>query len=439
MIVRRASELFSLAMTPASIPNKIANSPALVKSRIVTGAAIADKYWLFLTSANGLPFAIEAKSGMVCRFEIPGLAVPGSQVPEIQGCVIVPHVKAAIVMLAGGDRATWPRPGNGPVYFWIDLTSGTVVQFQMGWQLNSFSGDERIAYFADVRGEGRHTNLAIDMTTGKQFNSNSAYRPEGNIPFDWFDKQKVKPLGGSGGFSGLSIDGRAVPVNTGVMGIHYLSMAKAGDGFAGFRLRRNGANDSQPSPLWIVPLNEPQKTEPIANGVTDFSLLDQGNVAFVTLEHKDEHEVPPHRRHYETHFYSRAGKTTWNVFDGIERLPRLDQRLAQADYIEDRQSVRLIEGFGTNRHSPFVVCFFSHHRNDLRANPMPVNGVTLKPENWRCAIAVEHDGKRSLVPLFREGNMPEKIWLHKSGKLITGNYDFASQAWHLSHCKLTRP
>ena len=37
----------------------------------------------------------------------------------------------------------------------------------------------------------------------------------------------------------------------------------------------------------------------------------------------------------------------------------------------------------------------------------------------RRALVLTHDA------LFREGNLPDKFWLHNSGKLLTGTY-----VWH---------
>ena len=41
---------------------------------------------------------------------------------------------------------------------------------------------------------------------------------------------------------------------------------------------------------------------------------------------------------------------------------------------------------------------------------------------WRRAVILTSDGERYMTDLFREGNVPDIIWLHNSGKVIMGRY-----------------
>jgi hypothetical protein len=334
-------------------------------------------------------------------------------------------------MVSGGDRATWPRDGNRPVYFWMDLKSGKVVRFPISWELNYFSADERVAVFAkpaENRFE-RRPRQAIELRTGEWIDAFPDRRKERCIPFEWQNTQQIKPLyeqregkGDAEYFAGLSVDGRVLPVALGLEDVRYLSMAKAGDGFAGFRLRHSGASRGEPSPLWIVPFNDPQKTESIATRVTDFTMLGQGNAVYATVDPSGKRARSEDRRHDEAFFHVRADRSSWNVLEGVERLPKLEKEFADADYVTDRLRVRLIEGFGASRHKPLVVCLCEHHRGERRALVFPPNGKVLKSVIWRRALVITHDGRRSLTPLFREGNLPDQIWLHKAGKLLTGSY-----------------
>lgn len=436
IVLRRGTELFSVATAASATPRKIAQAPAADGTQIITGAAVDDKFWLFLNSRTDAPYALDVLTGAVARFEIPGLTVPGSHAPGIQSFAIVPHARAALLMVGGGDRATWPRGGGRPVYFWMDLRSGKVVRFPTGWDLDFFSADEHVAVFAKPLEKQfeRRPLQAVAMRTGERIDALPDRRTERYIPFDWTYKQKVKPLyerragkGDADYFAGLSADGLVVPFALGLEDVQYLVQAKAGDGFAGFRLRREGALSGAPSPLRIVPFTDPQKMESIATGVTDFAMLRQGNAVFVTEADAGGHPSSENRRRAEAYFHAHADQSSWNVLEGVERLPKLDKEFADAGYVVDSLTIHLIEGFGTSRHEPVVVCLCEHRRQDGRARRTPSNGKVLQPVTWRRALVVTGDGRRSLTPLFREGRLPDRVWLHKSGILVTGNY-----IWHES-------
>ncbi len=429
MILRRDEALYSLAMTATATPEQLSRVPSANKTRIFTGAAFESKFWLFVNCSDRVPCAIDARNGTVVSFEIPGLTVPGSQVPEIQSCVIVPHTKSAIIMVSGGDRTSWPRPGNGPLYFWFNLKSGKVIRLPTGWQLNCFSDDETVALFANYNNEGA-TYHPTDMRTGE---ASTAWPKENTkycIPFDWGNKHKVKPLHswyswtdgrrGPDFFAGLSVEGVALPIDVGIKEIRYLSMGKMTDGFAGFRLRHNGGNSGDPSPLWITPKGQSTKPEVIARGTIDFAMLGQGNVVFVTDEHEGKRE--PHKRHVKALIHEQEANTRWDVLEGVERLPELAKEYANANYIEDSMKVRLIESFGSEQKKPMVLSLFEHRQNDLRSNPSIMRAKRVQWGTWRRAITITHDGQRSMTPLFRTGDLPEQFWLHHSGALVTGKY-----------------
>jgi hypothetical protein len=267
------------------------------------------------------------------------------------------------------------------------------------------------------------------MKSGEQIESVPNRRKERFIPYDWMNKLRVRPLyerregkGGVDYFAGLSVDGRVLPVSLGLEEERYLSMAKSDDSFAAFQLRRSGSTGGEPGPLWLVPFKDAKKTEPIADRVTDFTMLSYGSTIYVTVEKASKPALSQCRRHAEAFFYTRAERSSWNVLEGVDRLPKLNEALAEAAFIQDTLKVRLIEGFGASKHEPAAMCLFEHHRGDMRAFSPPREGPPLKTVTWRRAILVGRDGKRSLTPLFREGNLPERIWLHHSGQVILGNY-----------------
>ncbi len=392
IVLRRGDELFSLAMAPSSAPKKVTKAPAAEHSQIVAAAVVDKRCWLFLNSTKAAPCAVDAYSGTVVTFEIPGLKVSENQTPGIQSSVIVPHAKAAILAVSGGDRDTWPRAGNHCVYFWLDLSTGKVARFPIGWDLDHFSANERVAVFAmpsEKRFERRPLQ-AVEMSTGERSDALPDRGKECCVPYDWTDKQTVRPLytrrvgqGDADFFAGLSVGGLMLPVDLGLQDVRYLSTAKADDGFAGFRLRRSGASKAQPSSLWIVPFKDSRKVEAIATDVTDFTMLGQGNAVYVTVG-QGRKASSENRRYAEAFFHVRADKSFWNVLDGVERLPKLDKAFAGADFITDSMRVHLIEGFGFSRHDSLVICLCDHHRGDDRALTQGMRRV-LQPVTWRRA------------------------------------------------------
>lgn len=419
LVLRRGDELFSLSMEANAKPKKIAKVTAADNTHVVTGAAVEKKLWLFLNSHKTGPCAVDALSGTVVTFEIPGLKVPGSQAAGIQSHRIIPHLQTALLMISGGDKSTWPRDGNRPVYFWMDLKSGKVVRLPIGWDLDYLSADEGIAAFGPKR--------AIDNKTGATLETAPNRLKEHFSAFDWTCTQRVKPLfqrregkGDAHYLTGLSVDGRVLPLDLGIEEERYVSLAKADDTCVAFRLRRSGASIYEASPLMIAPFKDPKKVETLANDVTDFSMLGYGNSLYVTVAKPIKRNFDENRYHAETFFYHRGERATWNVLEGVERLPMLPEVIAKLEYVEDKCRARLIEGFGTTKHEPAVLCLFEHFRADRRAFATPEMGPVIKSEVWRRAIIVGRDGKRTLAPLFQERNLPDHIWLHQSGKVFTG-------------------
>ena len=55
-------------------------------------------------------------------------------------------------MIAGGDRESWPREGNRPVYFWMNLNSGKTLRLPTGWDLSYFfSGPASCSLWQDLQ------------------------------------------------------------------------------------------------------------------------------------------------------------------------------------------------------------------------------------------------------------------------------------------------
>ena len=429
VLLRRETDLFALSITGSADPSKLITALALAEAQIVACAGSGERLWVFLQSNQRTPLAIDAHSGKMAEFKIAGLKISANLSPEIQSHVIVRHADAVILMIAGGDRETWPRDGNRPLYFWMSLKSGKVVAFPIGWDLEYFSPDQHIAVFEKPqrREFERRPLQAVDVRTSYFVTDIPDRRQVGVAPFDWTDTQPVKPLyarraetGDRDYFAGISVNGAALPFELGLDGVHYMSVAKANDDFAGFRLRREGAAGVEPSSFWLTSLSRGQKPELVATGVTDFVVLGGGNGVFSSAGHG--------RKGLSSEAFFRIYKdaTLWNVLEAVDRLPALDKEFAEKAYIEDRMSVRLIEAFGGDSRTRLALCLFTHFRGDMRSLALPVQEKPLETTTWRRAVLLTTDGQRYMTDLFRDGNLPDQIWLHNSGRVIMANHLWTS-------------
>jgi hypothetical protein len=311
----------------------------------------------------------------------------------------------------------------------MSLTSGKVVTFPTGWDLDHFSPNRKTAVFEKPVEEDRQGRplQAVDVRTGSPVAEQPDWLNGGAIPFDWEDAQSVKPVyrhrKGTGVrpcLTGLSVNGSVFPVDVALEETHYLSTAKAKDGFVGFRLRREGAGNGVPSSLWLMGLKDRQAPRLVDTQVTEFAMLGAGDCLFVTAGHG-------HRGASSEAFFRSARKNaTWNVLDGLERLPALDREFADKDYVEDKLTIRVIDGFGHG--GSLALCLFTHSRGDFRSLPVrldraePEVSKSLERTTWQRAVILTSGGERYMTPLFREGNLPDGILLHNSGKVIAATY-----------------
>ena len=421
VVLRRGKELFTLSLSSSAELKKLAAAPATVATRIIACAGSGDRLWLFLQSDNDGPSVLDAYSGKVTNFDLQRRSAPGSHPPVIQSQVILRHADAALLMISGDER----RSDFRPIYFWMSLTSGKVVAFPIGWDLYQFSPDQRIAMFEKpfLKPFERRPLQAVDMRTGDLLAEIPDRSSTGVAPFDWSDTQRVKPVyrgrpesGYQDRFAGISVDGSVFPIDIELDKKHYMSVAKVKDGFAGFTLRPEG--NVGPNPFFHMALKQKQIPQLVAPGVAGFAMLDRGNCVFVTGGHGRKGQSS------EAFFRSALEKSAWNVLDGVERLPELDKVFVDKDYITDSQTIRLIDGLGN--HDSLVLCLFFHLREDRRANYEPVEGKMLQRLTWGRAVILTSTGERYMTDLFREGIPPYLIWLHNSGRIITGDYIWQS-------------
>ncbi|MBX9789765.1 MAG: hypothetical protein K2Y37_12680 [Pirellulales bacterium] len=429
LVLRRDDEWFSLSLTGQTELKKLATTPGANGSRIIAGAHANDRLWLFVQSATAAPRAIDAQTGKTVVFEIPGLTIPGTHAPVIQAFSIVPHRMAAFLMITGGDRETWPRDGNRPVYFWFDLNSANVIRFPIGCDLWYFSADQQIAVLGREHNdaEGLRIFQQCDVQTGEFLEKAPHVTDEAHFPFDWTEFTDNRPVHAlyrsptrlrQDLFAGLTVDGQVVRLDLKFPGTYYLSKAKERNGFVGLEFRSTG-NYEAISPLWMMPFKRPEQVEKLEASVVDFAMLGDGNSLVVTAGHGRDGDS------MEAFFHKRSDKSTWNLLEGIERLPPLSAEFAGVKSIDDRMTVRLIDSFGSHPQRSQVLCIASQFRHDRDSGPRL--GKRLAFEKWQRALLVTSDGQRQLTSLFREtmlttpGVLPEWLWLHDSGRIVVGN------------------
>ena len=125
-------------------------------------------------------------------------------------------------------------------------------------------------------------------------------------------------------------------------------------------------------------------------------------------------------------FRFRKGKVTWNVLENVDRLPELDKEFANKPYIEDKMSIRLIEGFGGSARDSLALSLFTHVQRDMRSISFSMEEKSMPRATWRRGILLATDGRRFMTNLFQDEALPDQIWLHNSGRIVMGRYGWGS-------------
>jgi len=423
MIVRRGRQLFRLSLTPSPRPVPLAKVPEARGLRIVAASRVKGSLWLFFESQDRAPFALEPGSGTRLDFEVPGLKVPPDRPPVIQSWVIAPHVGAAVLMISGGERRHWPRPRNDPIYFWVGLSARRGVQLPLGWDLEFFSADQKTAVLKKPQEKASRRRLlaALDMETGSLGGAVPNRQTSHWVPFDWSNKDQPKQLlaprppgaGAVDRFVGVSLDGRAVPLQVSLRQ-PYIPTMKALDGWLAFDLRGHGSPRRKDNSLWFSPLKKDEKPIRLAKHVmSSYEILAAGKCVFAASG------FGPKQDSQEAFVYDAAEGKAWNVLEGVQRLPKLDPQLAGKGYVEDKMTVRLVQGFGKPTRGRLVLVLFSHRRGDLRSFVM---GPSLRRQVWRRTVLLTSDGKRYETSVLRDQSRPDRIWLHNSGRIVIRTY-----------------
>ncbi|WP_146533567.1 hypothetical protein [Rubripirellula reticaptiva] len=420
LLLRREDRLWRLDMSGSRPPMEVLQSKLLRQAEFVFTADAGQRQWVFCNSKAASPFAIAIDGKRTAEFLIPDLAISGEQTPVIQSHVWVPHCNAAILMVAGGDKQTWPRDGNRPVYFWISLETGKVVRFPIGWDLDYFSADQRVAVFGaliEERFQPRQLR-AISMVSSEAIANPPDKAIHPYVPFHWTNTQLVQPVFERNDeamsrrrLMGLTTGGAVHALPDTLPPESHLEMAKHRGDNVGMRISDGNRYVGVPCDYSVLSITDKNRQKTIAKNVTDFSLLDQGRSVAVISPMETQQSLT------EAWLLSPDVALRQDLLSGVEQPPPLPQRLAQKSYIRNRRTVLMIPGFGTG--ASIVLCLFTHDRWDMRSLPNPLD-ESITPLFWRRALLVESTGKRKLLDGFRDRDSPESFWLHNTGRLLTG-------------------
>ena len=430
LVLRKESELFSLSLTSTDDIKKLPATPDMTDTSIIDGSAWHGRQWLFCQSKNTVPFALDLQTGDIAYFNIPGLKVPGERTPTIQSSVFAEHAGGVIFEIASGDRDTWPRP-NYPIYFWFSLESGKNILLPIGWDLQYFSADQRIAILKKAGGShfDSQSYQAINMTTGQISDNVPDRRSKFTIPFVWTNNDRAKPLEAPESyptrFGGISVNGSAytfdIPIE--IQRFSYITI-KAKGNWAAFRIPTSSI--VAPAPLWWMHLEKGEKPNLLRDNVLDFQVLGKGNYVLAVSGYGFKKDSS------EAFIYDTKTNRMRNILDGVERLPKLNVEIPNNGCVADKMIVRLASGFGSSRYAKLVLCFFLHSRGTACSHAyidgQVVPSIPPVPEQrWQRIILVTDQGKRFQANILEPGDFDGPIGLHNSGKIVFGRYEWSGE------------
>lgn len=399
-VARLGNDWFKVVPGPEPALKKIATMPDSNEARIVGGVRIGERQWVFVEGGKRRSFVLDASSGDLVEFAIPGVEPPGHLGTQIQSWVIARGTPAAVFMISGGER--WPRDGNRPLYFWMDLKSGKIACMPVGWDLHSFSADEKMAFFANGA-------QGVDMTTGRATDT-SLDSQQGIINFNWTRKplDRIVVVPGQDGIRGFSIDGAVErlkePFNGGADNAQSDGQWVAcGGGEADLRAQNR---------LWLASLKTLEGAEPIKDGVMEHAMLGNGEVL---MRVRGKATQPISEPPAEALVYQASNKHAWNLLDGLEDFAPLPPGLAGKDFVQDSRNIRFVRSGGGP--GP-VLCVVDRQRMDLRAGVIQSDAADHIPRQHQRWSILVMPGHRYLVDLFASGNTPDGLWLDPSGAWV---------------------
>lgn len=451
VLLRKQDALFSYSPVTGGL-RKIRTLPDLVDSRLVEGIIWQKRQWVFCQSQTSLPFAVDLTTGKTVTFEIPGVKTPGADGSAIHAVINVGFGPGTIIAITGDGAAGWPRDGNRPLYYWMDLNSGKVVKFPTGWDLSYFSADQRRAVFEGVSANAWMyrlwvtVNMATGTITDELPDQTKVLWSEPTMSF-WQDlgsedarynnrrdvwqlrtprtpMKLLHPQPGRGSiddkFAGLSVNGAEFTLGPTDTNINNRCVdAKSAGSLAACSLQPDGA--SVENSFWVTRLGKNEKPILVANNCRDFEMLGDQRCALLVRNHFPA--AAPEALVYEV-----KSNAAWNVLDGVPLQSEIAARVGAtnrlgmapgmlASGIGPMVAFRLIPGFGSVRFPSEVLCLCStEHIVPDYAIPPPVQRmmVLLTAQGRRYEINLPRD--------MRDWSLTDS-WLHNSGRLIICQYE----------------
>lgn len=407
VIARRGPEWWKFTVPELKL-EKIGDFPDLKRVRVRHSIDADAQLWLLCDSPDVAPFALEINSGKRVPFTIDGAKLPAS----IQSYIVAP-TRTVILMISGGDRTKWPRGGNRPIYYWMDLNTGASRQLPIGWDLSSFTSDQRIAM--------GNTKLAIDMRTGNPVVTksdtvkNAGQNLDERIKYNWTNTALAQPLSNQQrDLVGFSLGGETYRSNKPFSNPHLPEFATR-DKRVAFHLRRHG-DETRPWCLWTAAMGPVIDPVLISENVDDWRLLSGDHCVFGS-----KITTPAGVQNEAFVYEARTGKMS-DILDDVVGLPQGASR------------VHFRSCFGDPRNGRLVLC-----------EATGTAGNSIQNGHWKRWAIVTSAGRRYIVEDFPRDLFADvsRTWLHNSGTLLISTYSHDSRVnppliqFKLSTVKLT--
>jgi len=424
LVVRRGAQLLRWPTIAGARPAPWFSAAELQQARIVGHVTIGNALWLVVEARDRAPFVLEPTLGKRLDLQVPGLD-PDSA-PRIQSLVALPRSGVALLMLESGDAANWPRAENRPIWFRVDFNKQKVAALPTGWDLGSFSADQKVAVFDDhAPGTAdRPKTRALDLATGEELqqvaDNDSAPRAE----FHWPDRSAVVPLtaaqdDGRRHVTGVCAAGTVVPLQVEILSPFHAT-AKAIDGWVALHAQGRGEPRVDDGALWFGALRAAARPTLLARQVTGYEVLGNGRCAFVVGEPGNK----PMLSTAQAFVYDTGLGKVWNLLDGVARLPPLPAKLRDTAGVNDNTLIELLASSGQEGHNRLALAWFRHERGDMRSRT-PEMKELLPRRSWQRLVLVNKSGERGVaeapvLPRVTTGLQQElqACWLFASGRLI---------------------
>lgn len=416
LVVRRDDALFRIPPGGPVPAEPWYRAPFLAGATVHADLQVGDAVWLFCNHPGTMPFALDPARGLRLELAVPGLESPPDRPPHIQSLVRLPHLGAALAMVAGGQQDKWPRPHNHPVYFRIDLKGARVERLPVGWDLQRLdAGMTRAAFQGN----------AIDLRTGQACAAPPARTPAPWVPFDWTNQDPVQPLLArvlprDDSVVGVHFEG--VPIQFGevfraVLASPYRFSAQAASGWVALHAHRHGRPQQEQKCLWLAPLQADAVPQAVAVEVWDYAVAGPGRVFFTAPRLVAGQASAGQGTGYL--WDVRVGRP-WDVMAGIASLPELPAEVRDKPGVTDSFSVHPLGSRGGE-----VLAYARHQHHDRRDALIDRTVVRVPHALWLRLVLLPMSGGRCLAEVHAELGDPgawRACWLLRDGWLVVDRW-----------------